>query len=155
VPYLLTPRSTAARITRRLVTHTVARVTATVAEFRAPAPTVEPAELFTPDELPPLDDILSAAAEYNRASDQARRADRGKRAARKILDRLPVGSYGPWLVERVPSGRQTADLDEIRKIFKAHGLGAIPMKASAPSLKVKRVEIPAPIEAELTALVTR
>ena len=126
MPYLLAPRTTAASITRRLVNRAVARVTATVAEFRAPAPAVEPAELFTPDELPPLDDILAAAAEYNRAGDQARRAVRGKRAARKILDRRPVGSYGPWLVARVPSGRQTADLDEIRKTVKAHGLGPIP-----------------------------
>jgi hypothetical protein len=115
----------------------------------------EPAELFTPDELPPLDDILSAAAEYNRASDQARRADRGKRAARKILDRLPVGHYGPWLVERVPSGRQTADLDEIRATYKRLGLGDVPMKPAAPSLKVKRVEIAAPVEADFSELVAR
>jgi len=136
---LLMPRATVARITRRVVNRTVARITATVAEFRAPAPAAEPTDLFTPDELPPLDDILAAAAEYSRASDQARRADRGKRAARKILDRLPVGRYGVWDVERVPSGRSTADLDEIRATYKRLGLGQDPMKPSAPSLKVKKV----------------
>ena len=149
---LLMTRRAAATITRKLVNRTVARITATVAEFRAPAPIAEPADLFAPDELPPLDDILAAAAEYNRAADQARRADRGKRAARKILDRLPVGRYGVWDVERVPSGRQTADLDEIRKIFKAHGLGPIPMKTSAPSLKVKRVVL---VETALCAACSR
>ena len=153
---LLTSRKSRPISVRAFVNRTVARVTATVAEFRAPAPApaAEPAGLFAPGELPPLDDILAAAAEYDRAGDQARRADRGKRAARKILDRLPVGRYGVWDVERVPSGRQTADLDEIRKIFKAHGMGQIPMKPSAPSLRVKRVSI-APVGVELGELVAR
>jgi hypothetical protein len=137
-----------------ILSRTFTRMGEAVAEFRAPVPTVEPTGLFAPGELPPLDDILAAAAEYNRAADQARRADRGKRAARKILDRLPVGRYGVWDVERVASGRQTADLDEIRKIFKAHGLGQIPMKPSAPSLKVKRVSV-SPVEVELNELVAR
>jgi len=137
---LLTSHKSRPISARRLVNRTVARITATVAEFRVPVPVAEPADLFAPDELPPLDDIL-AAAEYDRAGDQARRADRGKRAARKILDRLPVGRYGVWDVERVPSGRQTADLDEIRKIFKANGLGPVSMKSSAPSLKVKKVAL--------------
>ena len=151
---LLTSRRTAARITRAFVNRTVARITATVAEFRAPAPVVEPADLYTEDELPPLDDILAAAAEFNRSADQARRADRGKRAARKILDRLPVGRYGVWEVERVASGRQTADLDEIRATYKRLGLGQLPMKQSAPSLKIKRVEL-TPVEVELSELVAR
>jgi hypothetical protein len=106
----------------------------------APAALVEPsADMFGEDELPPVEDIAAAASAFAKAADQARAADRGKRAARKLLDRLPAGLYGAWKVERVPSGRQTADLDEIRRIFKAHGLGPVPMKASAPSLKVSRV----------------
>jgi hypothetical protein len=153
---LLTSRKGRPSLTRAFVNRTVSRITATVAEFRASVTqqAMQPADLFTPGELPPLDDILAAAAEYNRAADQARRADRGKRAARKILDRLPVGRYGVWDVERVASGRQTADLDEIRKIFKAHGLGQIPMKPSAPSLKVKRVSV-SPVGVELGELVAR
>jgi hypothetical protein len=108
------------------------------------------------EDLPGLDEIEAAAAEYERAADQARRADRGKRAARKILDRVPTGRWGGWLVERVPSGRQTADLDEIRRIFKAHNLGPVPMKPAMPSLKVSRAVDTAPdaglAEAELLAL---
>ncbi|MFJ4673031.1 hypothetical protein [Kitasatospora purpeofusca] len=115
----------------------------------APAPAAEsvtvpdPDGLYAPDEMPADEDIAAASRSYHDAADQARRADRGKRAARKILDRLPAGTYGPWKVERVASARQTADLDAIRRIFKAHGLGEVPMKSSAPSLKVTRVEAPA------------
>ncbi|MCG6497618.1 hypothetical protein [Kitasatospora sp. A2-31] len=115
----------------------------------APAPAVEPvtapdpAGLYEPDEMPAVEDIEAAARTYHAAADQARRADRGKRAAKKILDRLPAGTYAGWKVERVASGRQTADLDEIRRIFKQHGLGPVPMRASAPSLKVSQVEAPA------------
>jgi hypothetical protein len=115
----------------------------------------EPADLYSLADMPELDVIEGAAKEFNRAADQARRADRGKRAARKILDRLPAGLYGAWSVERIPSGRQTADLDEIRAMYKRLGLGPVPMKTSAPTLKVKRVQVdaaPALVDAELSAL---
>ncbi|WP_333768160.1 hypothetical protein [Streptomyces sp. IBSBF 2435] len=111
------------------------------------APVVpDPADAYTPDELPDLADIEAAAAELARAADQARRADRGKRAARKILDRLPAGLYGQWLVSRTPSSRQTADLDAIRATYKRLGLGPVPMKQSAPSLKVERAKAPAVLD---------
>ncbi len=108
---------------------------------------IPPVGLFEADEIPTAAEIDAAAREFNRAADQARAADRGKRAARKILDRLPIGTYGAWRIDREPSSRQTADLDEIRRIFKEHGLGPVPMKASAPSLKVVKVEAPAVSEA--------
>ena len=142
---LLMPSRTRYTSARALLTRAKTRVTAVVAEFRTSvAQSVtqpEPADEFTPDELPAVELIEAAAREYNRAADQARRADRGKRAARKILDRLPAGTYGGWLVERVPSARQTADLDAIRAIFKANNLGPVPMKGSAPSLKLKQVPV--------------
>jgi len=119
-----------------------------------PAPVQEPTGLFTADEMPQLDVIEDAAADYDAAAELARRADRGKRAARKILDRLPVGVYGGWQVERVQGGREVADLDRIREIFKAHGLGQVPMKTCAASLKVSRVAVEAVSvehEAELLA----
>jgi hypothetical protein len=144
--YLLMPRQTAARITRRLVNRAVARVTATVAEFRAPAP-VEPvadpadeSNFYTPEALPAVEDIDAAASLYFRMADQARTADRGKRKAKKILDRLPAGRHGSWDISREPSGRETVDLDAVRKLFKQHGLGPVPMKQSAPSLKVHKAE---------------
>lgn len=120
-------------------------------------PTVEiapdPAGLFEPDEMPDVEIIEAAAAEYERAADQARRADRGKRAAKKILDRLPAGMYGTWRVFRTPSSRQTPDLAEITRIFKAHGLGPVPMKPCAPSLKVERVTDESTVPADLAAVV--
>ncbi|GAB2960728.1 hypothetical protein [Streptomyces heilongjiangensis] len=116
----------------------------------APAPAADPADTYSADEMPALADIERAALHLDLANDNARRADRAKRAARKVLDRLPAGTYGAWVVERVTSNRQTADLDAIRAIFKAHGLGPVPMKTNAPSLKVRRAEI---VPADTTAIV--
>ncbi|MFJ5046363.1 hypothetical protein [Streptomyces sp. NPDC088719] len=116
------------------------------ASLMAEAPTTvapDPAGLYEADEVPPVADIEAAAAAFDTAAQQARAGDRGKRAAKKILDRLPAGRYGSWLVSRTVSNRQTADLDKIRAIFKANGLGPVPLKSSAPSLKVERLaEVP-------------
>ncbi|MFF0127341.1 hypothetical protein ACFYTG_16665 [Streptomyces mirabilis] len=119
---------------------------ASLAERQAdvePVTAPDPAGLYEADELPDTDVIEAAAREYERAADQARRADRGKRAAKKVLDRLPAGIYGGWKVFRTPSSRQTPDLAEITRIFKENGLGQVPMKACAPSLKVVAVDVPA------------
>ena len=126
-----------------------------VEQTEAPAviETPDPAGLYEADELPAVETIETAAREYERAADQARRADRSKRASKKILDRLPAGVYGMYRVFRTPSSRQTPDLAAITAIFKANGLGPVPMKACAPSLKVELVEVaPAGIAtAELVA----
>lgn len=111
------------------------------AVVETPAPAADPADLYTADEMPALADIERAALGYDLASDNARRADRAKRAARKVLDRLPAGTYGAWIVERATSNRQTADLDAIRATYKRLGLGPVPMKTNAPSLKVRRAAI--------------
>jgi hypothetical protein len=100
----------------------------------------DPADVLAADELPPVEQIEAAAKEYERAADQARRADRGKRAAKKVLDKLPAGIYGGWKVFRTPSSRQTPDLAAITATYKRLGLGSVPMKPCAPSLKVERVE---------------
>lgn len=113
----------------------------------APAPAADPADVYTEADMPSITDIERAALSLDLANDNARRADRSKRAARKILDRLPAGRYGNWIVERVTSSRQTADLDAIRATYKRLGLGPVPMKSNAPSLKVRRVEVvPADVE---------
>ncbi|MFF4836552.1 hypothetical protein [Streptomyces sp. NPDC001315] len=103
----------------------------------------DPTDVYAADELPEIEAIETAAAEYADAADQARTADRAKRKSRKLLDRLPAGLYGGWLVSRTPSSRQTADLDSIRATYERLGLGPVPMKQSAPSLKVERVDVPA------------
>lgn len=116
---------------------------AALVEAQQPEIAPDPAGLYEADEMPDTDVVEAAAREYERAADQARRADRGKRAAKKVLDRLPSGVYGGWKVFRTPSSRQTPDLAEITRIFKANGLGPVPMKACAASLKVEAVEQPA------------
>lgn len=146
----LTPRrpSRASASSRRLFSAVSSAVRSVVAPAslmeRPTEPTTavaEPAGLFEPAEVPPLADIEAAAAEYDRAADQARRADRGKRAAKKVLDKVPSGIHGTWRVFRAPSSRQTPDLAAITATYKALGLGPVPMKPCASSLKVERVEV--------------
>jgi hypothetical protein len=96
----------------------------------------DPAGLFAADELPPLADIEAAAEKFLQAAEQTRVADRTKRASRKILDRLPAGRHGRFVVEYVDNAREIADLESIRAVFAAHGLGDVPMRRSAPSLKI-------------------
>lgn len=154
---LLTSPSTR-RTLRAVLTTVSAAVRSVVApatlveRTEAPALAADPADTYSADEMPELVAIERAALGYDLAADNARRADRAKRAARKILDRLPAGTYGAWVVERVASNRQTADLDQIRAIFKANGLGPVPMKANAPSLKVTRAELGAPADADTAVL---
>lgn len=122
----------------QVIRRAINALTDTATRTEQPAPVDEATGLYAADEMPALDVIEAAAADYDRASELARRGDRGKRAAKKILDRLPTGLYGAWLVERVPNAREVADLERIRAIFTAHGLGPVPMKSCAPSLKVTR-----------------
>ena len=147
---LTSPRT--ARTVRGLIgslVESAADAIRSIAPAGDPEPVIapDPSDVYSDDEMPETETIESAAAEFERAADQARRADRGKRAARKILDRLPAGRYGAWIVERVTSSRETADLDAIRATYKALGLGPVPMRRCAPSLKVRRAELaPAGVE---------
>ncbi|ANS66930.1 hypothetical protein SLINC_4706 [Streptomyces lincolnensis] len=111
-----------------------------------------PAGLYEVDEILPVEQIEAAAREYERAADQARLPDHGERAAKKVLERLPASAHGTWRVFRTPSSRQAPDLAEITRIFKAHGLGPVSMKACAPSLKVKLAET-APVDVDTPVLV--
>lgn len=134
---------TSPRTARRLLGTVTAAVRSVVAPaslmVEAPVTAPDPTDVYSDDELPPVEQIESAAREYERAADQARRADRGKRAAKKVLDKLPAGVYGSWRVFRTPSSRQTPDLAAITATYKRLGLGPVPMKACAPSLKVEQL----------------
>ncbi|MET7738353.1 hypothetical protein ABZT02_44865 [Streptomyces sp. NPDC005402] len=109
---------------------------ASLVRDRAEETVPDPADVFTPDEMPTAEEIETAAAAYTDACDEARAADRGKRKSRKLLDRLPAGIYGRFTVERAPSSRTTVDLDEVRATYARLGLGPVPMKRCAPSLRV-------------------
>ncbi|WP_405425603.1 hypothetical protein [Streptomyces erythrochromogenes] len=114
---------------------TSANTTAAVADTTAP----DPADVYTDAEMPAAEDIAAAAAQYAAAADLARAGDRGKRAAKKVLARLPQGRYGLWVVQRRASSRQTVDLDAVKRLLKAHGYdGPVPMKPNAPSLVVSK-----------------
>ncbi|WP_322766502.1 hypothetical protein [Frankia sp. Cr1] len=115
----------------------------------APRLVVDPATVFSADELDALDPEIIAVScgEFDQAADEARAADRTRRRAKKILDRLPAGLYGAWLVERVESNRLVADLDAVRATYQRLGLGDVPVKACAPGLRVSRAAgVPTGIE---------
>ncbi len=123
-----------------------ASLVADQAEAPAAVEAPDPAGLYEPDEIPATETIEAAAREYERAADQARRADRGKRAAKKVLDKLPAGIYGTFRIFRTPSSRQTPDLAAITATYKRLGLGPVPMKPCAPSLKVELVDVVTTVE---------
>jgi hypothetical protein len=150
-PLLAPSRSSASLLSRAFAAGSIAVRSAVAPQTLFVPPTVEP----TPEtaatvklapsetvssELPTVEDIEDAASTYFRAADQARTADRAKRRARKLLDLLPVGRYGAWDITRESSARETADLDTIRATYARLGLGEVPMKTCAPSLKVARIE---------------
>lgn len=85
----------------------------------------------------PASPIEAACAQYDGGVEMRRTADRAIRPARKTIDAVGAGTYGPWTVEYVESGRETADLDEITKILAFFGL-SVPMKPVADTLKVAR-----------------
>lgn len=139
--------------TVRQVVRTVAdapRVHREVARYRAghtPAPRV-PAPLAADDitgEVPAVADIEQAAHSYEQARTRTNEAARLKRTAEKILKRTPDGEYGTVTVERFESSRQVADLEAIKAVFAAHGLGDVPMKRCAPSLTITIAETAAPV----------
>lgn len=120
-----------------------AKAAATEAPAAEPTEAPDPQGLLSEDEMPDVADIERAALSFDLACDNARQADRTKRKHRKLLDKLPAGTYGQWLVRRVPSNRQTPDLVAIRATYERLGLGDIPMRDAAPSLRVERAELPA------------
>jgi hypothetical protein len=167
---IATPRPSSFRSVRRTIARLTNRAAGLVAEFRPTvagsqqdlantAPAVEPdtseSEFFTAETMPPAEDIAEAARLYWRACDDARTADRAKRKAKGLLSKLRAGTYGGWEISREPSGRMVADLEQIRATYKRLGLGPVPMRQAADSLKVRKVELDLnaeAIEVELSTL---
>ncbi len=112
-----------------------------------PATAADPDDVYAEADMPALADIERAALGYDLAADSARSADRAKRKHRKVLDRLPAGLYGGWLVSRAPSSRLVVDLEAVAATYKRLGIGPVPMKPCAPSLKVVRAEVLAEVTA--------
>jgi hypothetical protein len=128
----------APRVHREVGRHRAGRVQGA----RVPAPLA--AEDVT-GTVPEVVDIEQAARDFERARVRTNEAARLKRAAEKTLKRTPDGVYGAATVERFESSRQVADLEEIRAVFAAHGLGDVPMKRCAPSITITIAETVAPL----------
>lgn len=159
--HLLTSPSTRRNI-RGLLTTVSAAVRSVVAPAtlveqlatEAPAPAADPADVYTEAEMPAVEDIERAAFAFDLASDSARAADRAKRKHRRLLDKVPAGRYGQWLIRRVESSRVTPDLVAIRATYERLGLGEVPMRKVAPSLRVELVAaVPADTDAPVLASV--
>lgn len=91
------------------------------------------------DEPPTAEEVVTAIEEHESAREQYNAGARGKRAARKTLDRTPTGEYGDWSVTWVQSSRRTWDNDAIAAVFAELGR-EIPTKPSAPTLKLTRAD---------------
>ncbi|PZT74504.1 MULTISPECIES: hypothetical protein [unclassified Streptomyces] len=142
----------------RVLADAVRSVVAPAALVRdhAPATAVpDPADVLTPEEAAAMaEEIETAGTAYADAADLARAGDRGKRKARRLLDRVPAGRYGAVLIERVQSSRQTPDLEAIRATYARLDLGDVPMRSCAASLRVTVAEeLAAPAPAAAPVLV--
>ncbi|ORT46978.1 hypothetical protein [Frankia sp. KB5] len=90
----------------------------------------QPAKAYTP-----ASPIEAACAAYNAGVEARRAADRTIRPAKKTLQAVGPGSYGPWDVEMVPSGRETPNLEEITRILTGLGMD-VPMRPVADTIRV-------------------
>lgn len=108
-------------------------------EVPEPSATVKPVLVLVED-LPTLREITTAAEQLLEARAATNKGSCLKRAADKVLARTPNGTYGRIVIDRKPSTRQTADLDEIARIFEQHGLGPIPMKTCAPTITISQIK---------------
>ncbi|MFE2768777.1 hypothetical protein ACFXGD_21510 [Streptomyces albidoflavus] len=140
----ITPRSAARSVGRalRVARDAVRSVVApgALVQEQQPETATDPADVFGPDEMPTPEEIERAVADYAAACEETRAAERAKRRAKKLAGRLPAGRYGRWQVARVPSSRQTPDLEAIRATYARLGLGDVPMRPCAPSLRVTEAE---------------
>ena len=102
----------------------------------APAEVKVPAPLAVEDvkQVPAVGTIEQAARDYDQARLSLNAATRTKNKAAKVLAQTTDGIYGAVTVERFQSSRQVADLDAIRALLEANGLGDVPMKTCAPSI---------------------
>jgi hypothetical protein len=111
------------------------RAAATTTTERIPAPLTE-----VDGEVPSVEAIEKAARMHEEAREATNSGGRLKRAADKVLKRVPDGVYGLATIQRFESSRQTADLDAIKALLELHGLGELPMKTCAPSLVITLAE---------------
>ncbi|MFK3735670.1 hypothetical protein ACI2LJ_36000 [Streptomyces sp. NPDC088090] len=90
------------------------------------------------DDLPTPDEIMAAAERHEEAREEYNGASRTKRAARRVLDRVPTGIYGPWAVAWVQPARREWDREAIAAFYHRHG-EEVPTRPAPLQLKLTRV----------------
>ncbi|MCK9895220.1 hypothetical protein [Frankia sp. AgB32] len=148
-------RHRATELARRLLTTAAARVLAAVQPApTAAAPTKASTPLFAEAEMPAVAEI-EATGDVHQAGAEARRAgNRSVDRAKKLLERLPDGVYGRVTIAREESSRMVVDLDAVAATYRQHGLGEVPMRRCAPTLRVTvapAVVLPAGVELAVAA----
>lgn len=150
--------STAFRFARRALVNGVTDVAtagATLAEKVIGRPSVlaEAEQVVTGpadvDDVPTVAEVEKAAEAHEDARTTYNEGARGKRAARKVLDRAVSGIYGSWVVSWVQPNRREWDRAAIEKVFADLGR-EIPTKPAAPQLKLMTLtEAPAELVDQL------
>lgn len=109
--------------------------------FRSADPTAE-AVVSGPesDDVPTVEEIANAAERHETGRETYNEGARIKRAARRILDRVPSGVYGAWSVTWVQSSRREWDREAIAAFYAQHG-EEIPTRPAPPQLKLTRVVV--------------
>lgn len=138
---------------RETVTEAVRQGRAVVETVRAEVEAGRPAEVVLDGPLaegpaPTAEEIAAAAELHETARETYNDGSRGKRAARKILDRAETGEYAGWALKWVQSSRRELDREAVAAICAGLGI-EVPTRPAAPTLKLSRV---AQAEAEVVEL---
>ncbi|MFD4243292.1 hypothetical protein ACFWP3_17075 [Streptomyces sp. NPDC058525] len=116
----------------------VARITGRTAQQEQPAAVADPF-------VPSVAEVEQAACDYTEGAELARQGEALKRKARKVLGRVPSGTYGTATITRKANSRIT---DKAAMEAKLKALGEpLPMMDRAPTLVVEVVEISEPAPA--------
>ncbi|MEV0476227.1 hypothetical protein, partial [Streptomyces prunicolor] len=139
---------------RETVTEAVRQGVAVVQTVRAEVEAGRPAAeviVAGPDvENPPTAaEVAQAAEAHEVARELYNDGSRGKRSARKILDRAATGEYAGWAVKWVQSSRREIDREAVAAICAGLGI-EVPTRPAAPTLKLSRIE---QAEAEVIELI--
>lgn len=104
---------------------------------------VTPSVAVTPEEGESVDLVaLTALAEYYAANEMKNEGTRNAKKARKVLDTLKAGVYGPWQLLWVPNpNREEVDMAAVEALYAKLSM-KVPMRTKpiADSLKVSTAE---------------
>ncbi|NUV64307.1 hypothetical protein [Streptomyces sp. CAI-85] len=132
--------TTIVTVGRDTVVDTVRQARTVVEDALAEGERVVAGPAVDPEDAPTAEEIAEAAEAHEIARESYNEGSRGKRAARKTLDRAVTGIYNGWAVKWVQSSRREWDRDAIAAVFAELGR-EIPTRPAAPTLKLSRVVV--------------